>query len=81
MPMTVLIHMVGEDPIVAEIDKVPAPQDQFLACTNPRRRDGREVSYLLPEVRTLLLPWHRIHCVEILPSEEEEEELITFVRE
>jgi len=80
MPMTIMIHLVGEDPIVAEIEEVPASQDQFLACMNPRRRDGREVSYLLPEIKTLLLPWHRIHCVEILPSEEEEE-LITFVRE
>ncbi len=80
MPMTVLIHLVGEDPIVAEIERIPAPEDQFLACENPRRRDGREVSYLLPEIKTLLLPWHRIHCVEILPTEKEEE-LITFVRE
>ncbi len=80
MAMTVLIHLVGEDPIVAEIEEMPAPQDQFFACMNPRRRDGREVSYLLPEIKILLLPWHRIHCIEILPSEEEEE-LITFVRE
>jgi len=81
MPMTVLIHMLNEDPIVAEIEELPNPEDQFLACENPRRRDGRDVSYLVPEIRTLLLPWHRIHCVEILPSEEEEEEIITFVRE
>ncbi|HID89629.1 MAG TPA: hypothetical protein EYP52_07975 [Anaerolineae bacterium] len=80
MAMTVLIHLMGEDPIVAEIEEMPAPQDQFFACINPRRRDGREVSYLLPEIKLLLLPWHRINCIEILPSEEEEE-LITFVRE
>lgn len=80
MPMTVLIHMMNEDPIVAEIERVPEPTDQFLVCENPRRRDGREIQYLLPEVRSLILPWHRIHCVEILPTGEEEQ-LVTFVRE
>jgi hypothetical protein len=80
MTMTVLIHMMSEDPLVAEIERLPDPEDQFLTCTNPRRRDQNPLTYLLPEVKTLLLPWHRIHCIEILPSQEEEE-LVTFVRE
>jgi hypothetical protein len=80
MSLTVLIHMMNEDPIVAEIEKVPNPEDQFMACENPRRRDGRDVSYLVPELKTLILPWHRVHCLEIL-SAEEEEEAITFIRE
>ncbi|HIE38936.1 MAG TPA: hypothetical protein EYH30_01880 [Anaerolineales bacterium] len=80
MPMTVLVHMMNEDPIVAEVDRLPDPTDQFLVCENPRRRDGRDLSYVLPEVRALIVPWHRVHCVEILPSEEEEK-IVTFVRE
>jgi len=80
MSMTILIHMMNEDPIVAEVEEMPDPSDQFLMCENPRRRDGRDVSYVLPEVTSLLLPWHRIHCVEILPSEQEEK-VVTFVRE
>jgi hypothetical protein len=81
MPYPILIHFMGEDPMVAEVDEMPDPSDQFLACKNPRRRDGKDVSYLLQDIRTLLLPWHRIHCVEILSTGEEEEEVITFVRE
>ncbi len=80
MPLTVLVHMLNEDPIVAEVDRLPDPTDQYLLCENPRRRDGRDLSYVLPEVKALLVPWHRIHCVEILPSEEEEK-IVTFVRE
>ncbi len=80
MPMTVLLHLLNEDPIVAEIDQIPDPSDQYLVCQNPRRRDGRDVSYVLPEVKSLLIPWHRVHCVEILPGEEEEK-IVTFVRE
>ena len=80
MPMTVMIHLMNEDAIVAEVDKIPDPTDQFLICENPRRRDGRDVSYVLPEVRSLIVPWHRIHCVELLPGEDEEK-VVTFIRE
>jgi hypothetical protein len=80
MPMTLLIHMMSEDPIVAEVDRLPDPSDQFLLCENPRRRDGSDLAYVMPEVRSLIVPWHRIHCVELLPSGEEEE-IVSFVRE
>ena len=77
---TVLIHIVGEESIVGEIESIPEPTDQVLIVSNLRMRDGRDVSYLLPETDTVVYPWTRIHCVEILPSEEEEE-IISFVRE
>jgi hypothetical protein len=77
---TVLIHIVGEESIVGEIESIPEPTDQVLIVNNLRLRDGRDVSYLLPETDTVVYPWTRIHCVEILPSEEEEE-IISFVRE
>ena len=80
MPVTLLIHMMSEDPIVAEVDRLPDPSDQFLLCENPRRRDGSDLTYVMPEVRSLILPWHRIHCVELLPSGEEEA-IVSFVRE
>jgi hypothetical protein len=80
MPITVMIHLMNEDPIVAEMETMPDPNGQFLVCENPRRRDGRDIGYVLPEVRSLILPWHRIHCVEILPGEEEEA-IVTIVRE
>ena len=77
---TVLIHIVGEESVVGEIESIPEPTDQVLIVNNLRLRDGRDVSYLLPETDTVVYPWIRIHCVEILPSEEEEE-IISFIRE
>jgi hypothetical protein len=77
---TVLIHIVGEESVVGEIESIPEPTDQVLIVNNLRLRDGRDVSYLLPETDTVVYPWIRIHCVEILPSEEEEE-IVSFIRE
>jgi len=80
MPQTVMIHLLNEDAVVAEIERIPEPNDQVLIVSNVRLRDGRDVPYILPETNTVVYPWSHIHCVEILPSEEEEK-IISFVRE
>jgi hypothetical protein len=80
MPHTVLIHLLNEEAVVGEIERIPEPTDQVLIVNNLRLRDGRDVSYILPETDTVVYPWTRVHCVEILPTEEERE-IIGFVRE
>jgi hypothetical protein len=80
MPYTVMIHILNEEAVVGEIDALPEPSDQVLIVNHPRYRDGRDVSYLLPETDTVVYAWTRLHCVEIMPGEEEEE-IITFIRE
>ncbi len=80
MPHTVLIHILNEESVVGEIERLPEPTDQVLIVNNVRYRDGRDVSYILPETNTVIYPWTRIHCVEVMPGEEEEE-IVTFVRE
>jgi hypothetical protein len=80
MPVSVLIHIAGEEPIVGEIENIPEPTDQVLIVSNARYRDGRDISYLLSETDTVVYPWSRIHCVEIMPRGAEEE-IVSFIRE
>ncbi len=80
MPYTVLIHVLNEDAVLGEIEDLPEPTAQFLKVSSPRLRDGRDVPYFLAETNIAIFPWHRIHSVEIMPGEEEEE-IVTFVRE
>ena len=80
MPHTVLIHILNEESVVGEIEELPEPTDQVLIVSNVRYRDGRDVSYVLPETSKVVYPWTRIHCVEVLPSEKEEE-VVSFIRE
>jgi hypothetical protein len=75
-----MIHVLNEDAVVGEVDALPEPNDQVIIVSNVRRRDGRDVSYILPETNTVVYPWTRVHCVEILPSEAEEE-IVSFIRE
>jgi len=80
MPYTVLLHIRNEDSVLGELEELPDPSSQFLEVRSPRLRDGREVSYLLPETNTVLYPWSIIHCVEVMPTEEDEQ-IVTFIRD
>ncbi|MBN1248917.1 MAG: hypothetical protein JXC32_14755 [Anaerolineae bacterium] len=80
MPFTVLLHIMNEDSVIGEMDDLPEPTSAFVQISSPRLRDGREVTYLLPETNSVIYPWNRIHCVEILPTETDEQ-IVTFIRE
>lgn len=80
MPYTVLIHILNEEAVIGEIEEMPDPSDQVLIVNHVRYRDGRQVSYVLPETDTVIYPWIRIHCLEIMPGEEKEE-IVSFIRE
>ncbi|HEY57895.1 MAG TPA: hypothetical protein G4O04_05080 [Anaerolineae bacterium] len=77
---TLLLHLPNEEPIVGEVDDLPSPQDTLIVLKNPRRRDGKDVHYIEPEVTTVLFPINRVTLIEVLPSLEEQE-IIGFVRE
>lgn len=80
MARTVIVHIVGEDPVIAEIDQEPQPSDNFIHITNMRKRDGKEVHYLSPGVQSVMFPWSRITFLEIMVDEEERGKVIDFFR-
>lgn len=64
---------------MAEMEELPSPQDQVVFLMNPRRRDGKELHYVLSEVQTIILPWHRVTFIEVMPTGQEEEIVSIFV--
>jgi hypothetical protein len=80
MAYTVVIHVSNEDPIVGEMDELPAVTDTMLVVHNPRRRDGKDVAYISNDVVTVIWPVAQVAFVEVMPREGEER-IIGFVRE
>jgi hypothetical protein len=80
MPVTVLLHVTNEDPVVGEVEELPAPNDTSITVNNPRLRDGKDLPYLAGNVVTVVWPMHRINFIEIMPAADEEK-VIGFVRE
>lgn len=80
MAKTVVLHLTGEEPVLADIDQEPLPGDLFVRVTNMRRRDGKPISYLAAGVQAVIFPWHRITFIQLMPSEEERSSVIDIFR-
>ncbi len=81
MAKVVIIHVIGEDPILADMEELPKPQDLFVEFTNPRKRDGKAIPYITQGAKVFMYPWHRLSFVEVMTTETEREEVIEFFRE
>ncbi len=80
MARTVIIHIIGEDPVLGEMEHEPQPTDNFIQVSNLRKRDGKDVAYLAPGVQTVLFPWSRITFLELMVDEEARGSVIDFFR-
>lgn len=80
MARSVIIHIVGEDPVLAEMDQDPQPSDNFIHVSNIRKRDGKDVHYLSPGVQSVAFPWSRITFLEFMADEDERGKVIDFFR-
>jgi hypothetical protein len=80
MAYSVVIHIANEEPIVAEMEKLPAGSDTVFMANNPRQRDGKDLRYLAANVTQVIWPVSRLTFLEIMPSDEEEK-VVSFVRE
>ena len=80
MPYTLLLHIANEEPTMVEVEKMPAASDTLVIGMNPRRRDGKDLPNLAPNVVTVIWPISRVVLIEVMPSGEEEK-VVSFVRE
>lgn len=80
MPTSVIIHLSNEEPVLGEVDQLPAPTDQIITLNNPRRMDGKYLNFIQDRVTTVIWPLSRISFIEVFPNEEEED-IFGFVRE
>lgn len=77
---TVIVHFANEDPVMGDVDQLPAMDDTMIMIKNPRRKDGKDLPNLDRNVSQVIWAVHRITFIEVVPSGEEEE-IISFVRE
>lgn len=66
MAVRVILHVLNEESIVADLDELPDSKDNCVIVRNPRRRDGKSLSMLAEGVETVIYPWTRITYIEVL---------------
>ena len=68
MRQPVAIHMVNQETIIGEVESLPNQSDQFMILHNPLHPDGRRLDFVEEGVETLLVSWHQVLFVQLLPS-------------
>jgi hypothetical protein len=77
---TLVLHINNSDPVVGEVDELPTPADNMILLNNPRKIDGKELTFASENVISMIWPVDRINFIEVL-VEREDQEIIGFVRE
>lgn len=77
---SILVHINNEEPVMGEVETLPNGDATIIILQNPRRRDGQEVHFLDEETSTMIVPFHRINFIQVVPSAEADD-VIGFVRE
>lgn len=77
----VIVHLLNEDPFVADMEDTPSPSATSIAFFNPRLRDGKPLRYVTHGMSSIIFPWHRVSFIEVMASEEERREVVEFFRE
>jgi hypothetical protein len=66
----VVIHLLSEQPVLADLFEVPAPGDANLVCTNPRTLAGKRPVFIDHVASTFVFPYRHIRFIEIRPEQQ-----------
>lgn len=61
----VTVHVLDGEPFMAQIDGLPGRTDTFVQLRNPQTRDNKPVTWLGPNVHTVIYSAARITFIEV----------------
>lgn len=60
-----VVHMIGEQPLLVDLESMPSPADVVLVCTNMRNTSGKRPSFIDAIDSTFVIPYAQIRFLEI----------------
>ncbi len=63
-----VVHLLSEQPVVADLVEEPKPGDSLLICTNLRTLDGKRPVFIDQTASTFVFPYLHIRFIEIRPD-------------
>ena len=60
-----MVHLLNDQPVVADLLAPPSPDDMLLVCTNLRTLEGRRPVFIDAADSTFVFPYTGIRFVEI----------------
>jgi hypothetical protein len=68
MRQPIAIHTVDQEIIMGDVETLPNQADRFIILHNPSQMDGKRLKFLEEGVNTIMVSWHQIVYVELLPG-------------
>lgn len=81
MARKVIIHLTNEDPVMADMEDLPSPTATCVYFTNPRKKDGKPVTWASAGSVAFMFSMSRINFIEVMTSAEERRKVVEFFRE
>ena len=66
MSAIAIVHLQGEDAILADLDELPDPNHNYIVLRNIRKKDGKPLSYVAEGATAFLYSWNRISFIEMM---------------
>jgi hypothetical protein len=60
----VILHLINDLPVVADLDDLPAGGDRSVRCTNIRTVDGKRPAFVHDKNSTFIFPMSMIRLIE-----------------
>jgi hypothetical protein len=77
---SVIIHLLDQDPVVADMEELPTANASCVFFTNPRRRDGKPVGWVTAGAVAFVFAMSRINFIEVMTSDEDRDKVVEFYR-
>jgi len=71
MSIRVIMHVVGEEPFEADMEKAPDPTAPFVTVTNPLTRERRPTNWAAKGAQLYFFSWARVSFIEVLSDSDQ----------
>jgi hypothetical protein len=65
MAIRVIVHVLDDEPFMADIEELPAPSATCVHLKNPTSRDLKPVKWILGPVQSVIFSMSRITFIEV----------------
>ena len=65
MAIRVIVHVIDEEPFVADVEELPAPSATCVYFKNPSTRDQKQVRWTMGAVQSVMFSMARINFIEV----------------
>ena len=64
----VVLHLMSEQPLLADMDALPSPTDNLIICSNLRLMNGNRPIFVDESASTFVFPMEFVRFIEVPPK-------------